>query len=138
MQPHDDLQLRRALARAAASGPAGGATEDLVVGRDDRRAVVHIRALPATNWGLVFQPRFLVIVREGPRPPSADILRLAFGLTPAEAGIALGLAAGHPRAAIAVRRAVTLGTLRQQIKTILGKAGVNREAELILAVHGLG
>lgn len=138
IQPHDDLELRRALARVAVSGPAGGATEALVIGNDGRRAAVHIRALPATSWDLVFQPRFLVIVREGPRTPSAQLLRIAFGLTTAEAEIALALASGHPREAIAVRRGVTINTLRQQIKTILAKVGVNREAELVLAVQGLG
>lgn len=138
IRPHDDLQLRRALSRAAASGPTGGATEALVIGHNAHRAAVHVRALPATSWDLVFQPRFLVIVREGPRVPSEQILRIAFGLTIAEAEIALALASGHPREAIAIRRGVTIGTLRQQIKTVLAKVGVNREAELVLAVHGLG
>ncbi|WP_310538544.1 helix-turn-helix transcriptional regulator [Phenylobacterium sp.] len=138
IQPHDDLELRRALARAAASGPSGGAAEALVIGLDGRRAAVHVRALQATNWDLVFQPRFLVIVREGPRTPSAQLLRIAFGLTTAEGEIALALASGRPREAIAIQRGVTINTLRQQIKTILAKVGVNREAELVLAVQRLG
>lgn len=131
----DTVAIKRAMAGALAGGPG---VETVVIGPEGRRAVVHIRALAEADWGLPFRARLMVIVRQGPRKPSAEALRLAFGLTPAEAQIALALAAGQPREAVAVLRGVSLGTLRQQVKAIFAKVGVSREAELIVAVHGLG
>ena len=136
--PGDDARLRRALSDALASIVLTGGTRSLVLGPDGGRRTVHVRALPATDLGLAFQPRLLVIVRDGPRSPAPDVLRLAYGFTAAEAEIALALASGQPREAIAICRRVTIGSLRQQIKTILAKADVSREAELVLAVLRLG
>ncbi|MDB5425131.1 MAG: transcriptional regulator,LuxR family, partial [Phenylobacterium sp.] len=115
-----------------------GAVETVLIGPEGGRAVVHIRALGADDWGLRFRPRLLVIVRQGPARPSPEVLRFAFGLTLAEAEVALALASGQPRELIAAHRDVALGTLRQQVKAIFAKVGVSREAELIVAVHGLG
>lgn len=131
----DAQVLDRAMAGALASDLG---VETALIGPEGGRAVVHVRALAEADWGLPFRARLMVIVRQGPRKPSADVLRLAFGLTPAEAEIALALAEGRPREAVAARRGVSLGTLRQQVKAIFAKVGVSREAELILAIHGLG
>lgn len=134
----DGLELDRAMARALAAVRPSAGVETVLIGPEGRRAVVHVRALAEDDWGLSFRPRLMVIVRQGPSKPSVEVLRLAFGLTQAEAEIALSLAAGQPRELIAAHRGVTLGTLRQQVKTILAKVGASREAELIVAVHGLG
>ena len=134
----DDRRLRTALGAALAGALTTGATEALVFGPPGRRCAVHVRVLPADHWVLAFQPRVIVIVREGRRVPSEQILRLAFGLTAAEAEIALALATGLSRERIALRRNVSLGTLRQQIKSIFAKADVSREAELVVAVQALG
>jgi DNA-binding CsgD family transcriptional regulator len=131
----DGLVLERAMAGALTSRVG---VQNVLIGPDGGRAVVHVRALAEADWGLPFRARMMVIVRQGPRKPSAEVLRLAFGLTQAEAEIALALAAGQPREAIAAHRGVTLGTLRQQVKTIFAKVGISREAELVVAVHGLG
>jgi DNA-binding CsgD family transcriptional regulator len=136
-RPADRLALRRAMAAALAAAVPACGVETLLIGPEGGRAVVHIRALAQDDWGLPFRVRLMVIVRQGPRKPSVEVLRLAFGLTTAEAEIALALAAGQPRDLIAAHRGVTVGTLRQQVKAVFAKAGVSREAELIVAVHGL-
>lgn len=144
------LRERRLVAAHASDGPLllrafaaatqePGVADRVVMGPEGRRAAVHIRALGrGDDWGFLFQPRFLVIVKEGPGRPSAELLRLAFGFTAAEAEIALALAAGKPRQRVALQRGVSLGTLRQQVKSIFAKAGVSREADLILAIQALG
>lgn len=134
----DRLALERAMARARNAGLLSPGVETVLIGPKGGRALVHMRALAQEDdWGLPFRARLMVIVRQGPRRPSADVLRLAFGLTQAEAEIALALAAGQPRELIAAHRGAALGTLRQQVKAIFAKVGVSREAELVVAVHGL-
>jgi DNA-binding CsgD family transcriptional regulator len=134
----DERRLRGALAGVLRTGLTDSGTEVLAMGPPGRQCAVHVRALPVVPWDLTFLPRVLVIVREGPRTPSAQLLRIAFGLTTAEAEIALALASGQSRELIAFERRVTINTLRQQIKTILAKVDVSRETELVLAVQGLG
>ncbi len=54
------------------------------------------------------------------------------GLTSAEIEIAFALGQGLPRSVIAEQRGARIGTVRQQIKSIFAKLGINREAELIM------
>ena len=84
-------------------------------------------------------PRVLVVVR-GPRGAAARraaILSAAYGLTPAEAEIALQLADGKPPDVIATGRGVAVGTVRAQTKTILAKIGVRRQLELAARLNQL-
>jgi DNA-binding CsgD family transcriptional regulator len=62
---------------------------------------------------------------------NGEFLRRAFGLTPAEADIALALFSGETRLSIAQRRSVARDTLRGQIKAIYAKTGVSSEAALM-------
>jgi DNA-binding CsgD family transcriptional regulator len=59
------------------------------------------------------------------------------GLTPAETDVALRLAEGKTAEVIAKARAVEIGTVRAQIKTILSKVGLNRQAELAARLNHL-
>jgi len=93
-------------------------------------ATIHAFNPPETNIG--FRPHAIVVLRD-PAAASTDLkywLR-AMGLTEAESQIALALSTGTSRADIADQRSATLSTVRQQIKAIYGKLGVNREAELV-------
>jgi DNA-binding CsgD family transcriptional regulator len=65
------------------------------------------------------------------REPAEPVLRQAFGLTPAEARIALALTRGQNVEEIASTNGVSKGTVRTQLKTILAKSGTRRQAELI-------
>ncbi|MGZ8336478.1 MAG: helix-turn-helix transcriptional regulator [Allosphingosinicella sp.] len=101
--------------------------------------VLDMFRLPARDWAMHFAARAIVVVRD-PRPElsgGAKILAGAFGLTPAEAQVALGLCAGHGRERIAVTRGVSLETLRAQVKSIYLKTGCSREAELVLLLKAL-
>ena len=59
------------------------------------------------------------------------MLALLYGLTPAEADIAMRLFDGKSRSQIAAERDVAAETLRGQIKRIHAKCGVNGEAALM-------
>lgn len=64
-------------------------------------------------------------------PRVADRLQQAFGLTPAECIVAQLLFRSHNLEAIAEQRAVSLLTVRTQVKTIMGKMGAPSKVELM-------
>lgn len=106
---------------------------------DGRR--LDLFRLPAREWNLSFTPRVLAVIRDlhEERDGGAMSLRLAYGLTAAEADVTSLLARGWDRARIAAHRGTSIGTLRNQIKTIYAKVDVRREAELVALVaawHG--
>ena len=101
--------------------------------------VLDFYALPPREWALAFVPRVLVSIRD-PRSNTrngSNILVGAFGLTPAEAQVALHLGEGHPRERIAQARGVSLETLKVQLKRIYHKTGCTREAELVVLINAL-
>lgn len=67
-------------------------------------------------------------------PPDAR-LRCAFGLTKAEARLALHLAAGQSLASAASSFGVRLSTLRSQLMQVYGKTATNRQVELVALLH---
>jgi DNA-binding CsgD family transcriptional regulator len=68
-----------------------------------------------------------------------ELLRVLFGLTPAECRVALLLGDGHAPRKIASIVGVTDNTVRSQIKSIFSKTGVRRQGELIrLLLNGAG
>jgi DNA-binding CsgD family transcriptional regulator len=54
-----------------------------------------------------------------------------FGLTKGEAQVALGIASGKAADEIAHERAVSVGTVRTQLKALLQKTETDRQAELV-------
>jgi DNA-binding CsgD family transcriptional regulator len=71
------------------------------------------------------------------REPGEPVLRQAFGLTPAETRIALGLAAGLELQEIAAAAGVTSGTARTQLKSIFAKTDTHRQSELVALIGRL-
>lgn len=68
---------------------------------------------------------------------SVEQLQTLFGLTPAEAKIAIGLANGHTLAEMADLGDVSMNTVRSQLKQVLSKTGTGRQVELVNAVNAL-
>jgi DNA-binding CsgD family transcriptional regulator len=71
-----------------------------------------------------------------PRIASAEVLRDLFDLTPAEARVAHGIAAGKTVHDLANEAGLALGTIRQQLKSVFGKTGVSRQADLVALLVG--
>jgi DNA-binding CsgD family transcriptional regulator len=67
-------------------------------------------------------------------PPDAR-LRCTFGLTKAEARLAMHLAKGRSLACAVDTFGVRLSTLRSQLGQIYGKTGTNRQVELVALLH---
>ncbi|MFT4100863.1 MAG: helix-turn-helix transcriptional regulator [Burkholderiaceae bacterium] len=75
----------------------------------------------------------LVYVFDPERLPSlpADRVRRMFGLTAAEAQLAVALCRGATLDEIAVEREVSSHTIRTQLKSLFGRTGTNRQTELV-------
>jgi DNA-binding CsgD family transcriptional regulator len=72
-----------------------------------------------------------------PRVSNASLLKLTFGLTAAEARLAAAICDGTELYAAARRFGVSRETVRSQLRSIFGKTGVRRQAELVARLHGL-
>ncbi|MEQ8405923.1 MAG: helix-turn-helix transcriptional regulator [Oceanicaulis sp.] len=62
-----------------------------------------------------------------------DLVAL-FNLTPAEARLAVELAAGHSLADISAKRQIHISTLRAQLRSIFTKTGVSKQSEFVSSV----
>lgn len=63
--------------------------------------------------------------------PAEGALRSNFGLTGAEANIALGIARGETLASIAIIRGITIATARTQLRSVFSKLGAHRQSQLV-------
>ncbi len=81
----------------------------------------------------------LLIARPGNRAiPTAELLRLLFDLTPAEARLARLIAQGRTIAEAALACGVQTNTARTQLKAIYAKTGFVRQSDLAVALASLG
>jgi DNA-binding CsgD family transcriptional regulator len=64
------------------------------------------------------------------REPPREILTQAFGLTGAEADVAIGIASGRTLAQIAADRGIKIGTVRAHTKIVFSKTHTRGQAEL--------
>jgi DNA-binding CsgD family transcriptional regulator len=78
----------------------------------------------------------LVDLEARPRPPE-QALRTSFGLTTAEAKLAIRLAAGEPLEQAADEIGVAYATARNQLKAIFAKTDTHRQAELVAVMAQL-
>lgn len=133
----DHAESIAATIRRAIRTPATPVQTVVMRDRQDAPMIVEIAPLPKDPWSMAFHPRVIVTVKRRARPPTTDHLRLAFGLTLAEAEVALAVAEGRSRNDIAATRGVTPGTVKSQLQAIFGKLGVNRESEVAVLLNGL-
>jgi len=63
-----------------------------------------------------------------------DLLKCRFGLTPAEARLALHLVAGETLRSAEAKLSISYETARTHLKNIFGKTGTCRQAELVIAI----
>jgi DNA-binding CsgD family transcriptional regulator len=135
--------LARAMARVAgtlvdglsADGPRQGV--GVAVGRPSGRAPFTVEFLPlppasgvrreddrAALVALIHDTERTLRLRTG-------LLRDLYGLTPAEAKLAIAVAAGATLREYAERRRISVGTTRYQMKQVLGKTGCRRQTDLV-------
>jgi DNA-binding CsgD family transcriptional regulator len=66
-----------------------------------------------------------------PQAPSVELVQSLFDLTPAEARVARGLAAGKTVDDIATDGGTSANTIRTQVRGVLEKTGCNRQVDVV-------
>lgn len=136
--PGLDALLQQAL-HEAGEPTAHGASIALPRAGEPCREVVHVLPLRGDARDIFTGISALVIfasVDDRPLIPAA-MLQDLFGLTAAEAAIAQGLAAGKSIATLSGQTGRSEHTLKTQLKAVLGKVGVNRQADLVRTMADL-
>jgi DNA-binding CsgD family transcriptional regulator len=136
-----DAALQKLIGSVIAPGPLYRAEPigAVAIARPGARPlVVHGAPLARSAQDLFQQARAVLMIDdpEARLAPQELVLRQVFGLTGAEATVATAFASGGELEEIARMRGVSLGTLRNQLKTIYAKTGTRRQAELVaLLLH---
>ena len=71
-----------------------------------------------------------------PDAPLTEMLHGLFDLTPAEARVARGLAAGMSVEEISLKGAISRETVRTQLKGVMAKTATTRQADLVRLLAG--
>lgn len=136
--PGENHELRRLIEQVVS--PGGKVRPGVVAGMSVSRSSgrpslgVAVRAAPPTEWSEPSsRPAALVIIRdpEARVVASNEQLKRLYGLTPAEANLALHLMEGCTVDEAAQRLNVSRNTARCQIRAIFAKTGVTRQTELL-------
>ncbi|MBW6454539.1 MAG: LuxR C-terminal-related transcriptional regulator [Trueperaceae bacterium] len=140
------LQVRGRPVAAAAAWTALGcpfecarAMAESTVEREVRDAIAAFDRLGARLAGQQARARLQGLGAEQiPRGPRERTRRHPAGLTPREAQVLAGLAAGLSNAQIAARHGVSLRTVEHQVSSVLAKLGVATRGAAIAAAHRRG
>jgi DNA-binding CsgD family transcriptional regulator len=97
-------------------------------------SIVHV--FPAQDAAGAASCILIITAVARPQIPSPQILQDLFDLTPAEARVAHGIAAGKTIRDLAGEAGLAYGTVRQQLKSVFGKTGVSRQADLVGLLMG--
>lgn len=122
--------------------PLGSLTpEPLIINRGVKRRPLVIQPVRIVGENMDAWPgaRVVLMLFDPSARPVADqgLLRQAFGLTNAEARVAVLVVEGLSPAEIAERLGLNVSTVRQYTKQLLAKLGVNRQAELVARLSQL-
>jgi len=143
-----DTATNAALQQAIAYMTGGDASlvcpPPVVVRRPSGRAPYHVSASPfratAAESGVTVANLGVVLISDPERRhlPSADALRVRFGLTPRETALAMHLAEGCSLEHAADRLGMRYETARTHLRRIFGKTSTSRQAELVALLTRLG
>lgn len=140
----DTRALGRLVSEAAATGSGAGTSPGgaMALSRPSMSTPLPVLVAPLRGqWTLLAERRAAaaVFVTDPERcatVPGRQLVEL-FGLTPAEAQLAVALLAGKRLNRIAADRGVRLPTVRNQLRAVLAKTGTGRQAELVRLLAGL-
>ncbi len=127
--------LEQLIRRAAEATTGVGGFLRLGSGPASERVMVVVSHLPQESFWATTRSRSVAVFVSAPsrRSPWSESspIRSAFGLTFAEARVAMLLAGGMPTPAIASELGVRTSTIRAHLKAIFAKTGTHSQAELL-------
>jgi DNA-binding CsgD family transcriptional regulator len=132
----DTAKLHGLIAGCARPGRGSEAGGLLLVARDPDRAPITVSVLPFRQKEPVFlsqQPAAIVFTSDPDRTsgPTAPLMRLRYGLTPAETAFAAEIVKGDGIQACADRLGISRSTARTHLLHIFRKTDTRRQAELV-------
>lgn len=142
-KPSDTRQLHQAVVQAATlqlSDLSRGVLLQRSSGRTSFLAIVTPLTGPYRSVFGIYAPAAMVIIQdpdELPVPPQ-NLLQNIYGLTPAEAALAVQLGEGLRLEEVSERSPVKISTLRTQLRSILQKTNTDRQATLVRLITSLG
>lgn len=114
--------------------PRSGGHRAVALPRGEGHPLI-VRAVPiADEFGNCAPPAALVLMMidlDHCLKPGEAILRQTFGLTPAEARLAVHLVCGESLQDLARGCRISIGTVRMQLKSVFAKTRTRRQAELV-------
>jgi DNA-binding CsgD family transcriptional regulator len=140
--PHA-LKLERLVQRALAGAPLGvmtiphpadGRLLSVLVSPLRSRDLDRFRDAGMRDAAILLQVTDPLAVSEVP----PDWLREAYGLTRAEAKVALGVSVGCAIPQLAIQLGLSANTVKTHLRRVFIKAGISRQSELALLVASLG
>ena len=131
----ETAKLGAAITSATRPGPAA-ASSRILIGRHRSKHDYILAVSPlGVDLGFYSDPMALIIVVDPEaRSPKADDLSAYFGLSFAEARLATQLMSGKTLGDIAAATGAAMATLRSQLRAVLKKIKVERQADLFLVL----
>ncbi len=131
----DAGKLEAAIALATRPGAAATSSRILIGRQGGTRDYILAVSPLGVDLGFYSDPMALVVVVDPEaRRPKADDLSAYFGLSNAESRLAMQLMSGKHLRAIAEESGASTATLRTQLRSILKKIRVERQADLFLVL----
>jgi DNA-binding CsgD family transcriptional regulator len=100
--------------------------------------IAHLVPIRRAAHDIFAKAEFLLVLTAvvAPDAPLTEMLHGLFDLTPAEARVARGLAAGLSVEEISLRNAISRETVRTQLKGVMAKTSTTRQADLVRLLAG--
>ena len=102
-----------------------------LVASQGTREPLRLMVAPMQSAGGAREAAVWILAPQAPRLPDPRILGVLFGLSRAEARLALGLLAGQTPQECAREAGVGVATVRSQLHSMFAKTGARRQAELV-------
>jgi len=132
-----DRQMQKVISGAVAAGTGNGLSPggSLLLQRQSENPALRVTATPFRAPLVLGSPPIaaLVFISDPAKAPlsRSAVLRVLYGLTPAEGRVADALLRGMEIREAAGRLGITLETARLHVKRILAKTSTSRQAELV-------
>ena len=128
-------QIRQAVAHAVGTA-SPRRSQSVLLRHPSRGEALVLTTVPLNlraDWSMLCPPAALAFITEldAPTTVTAERLVTLFGLTSAEAELALDLLAGQGIADIAERRQRSINTVRTHLRNLMGKTQVHRQTDLV-------
>jgi DNA-binding CsgD family transcriptional regulator len=128
------MQLQSSITRACEESRNGArAADSLVCSRPTgtRPYVIHILPLATSEDASAGRALVIIIDPEQETEPPKALLRRLFGLTNAEAEVALRVMRGDGLKPISADLALTMATIKTHLQHVFDKTDTHRQAELV-------